>query len=454
MRRIQTLLIISFSLGFFLMQCRLDSPPPPDKSPQSSWEIIQQTIFEAKCTTCHVSGMSFAEQSDLILTEDVAYEQLMNRQPKNESARNYGLMLLSDKGLESLYTSFLWEKINVYDREHFYNDHPEYGEQMPLGGPPLTNGELEYIRKWILAGAPETGFVADAALLKDTSIYSPPPLEFEPLEPPVSGYQLHLGPFPVIPNYEREFFYYKELNNPEPIYVNRFQTRMRAGTHHFILYDFKNGGASPTPDEFRDLRHENGLYNFATIVSLQDQLFFYGTQWRETDYRLPEGVALRVEANKGFDMNSHYVNRTNDTTYGEIYTNIHTIPVNEVEHVAENLFLSNEDFTLPAGKKTTVSRTYTFGEKRNIFLLTSHAHEHMTDFKIYISGGSRNNELIYFTQDWQHPPLLQFNPPLVLNAGEGLKAVATYDNNTSEDLVYGLLSEDEMMIIFGAFYKD
>ena len=78
----------------------------------------------------------------------------------------------------------------------------------------------------------------------------------------------------------------------------------------------------------------------------------------------------------------------------------------------------------------------------------------MTDFKIYISGGSRNNELIYFTQDWQHPPLLQFNPPLVLNAGEGLKAVATYDNNTSEDLVYGLLSEDEMMIIFGAFYKD
>ena len=69
--------------------------------------------------------------------------------------------------------SFLWEKINVPDEEHFHSEHPFYGELMPLGAPYLTNGELSFIEKWILEGAPEEGIVADPGLLADNSVYEP-----------------------------------------------------------------------------------------------------------------------------------------------------------------------------------------------------------------------------------------------------------------------------------------
>ena len=42
---------------------------------------------------------------------------------------------------------------------------------MPLGLDFLTNGELEFIRQWIIAGA-ETGVVADESLLSDTTVYT------------------------------------------------------------------------------------------------------------------------------------------------------------------------------------------------------------------------------------------------------------------------------------------
>ena len=58
---------------------------------------------------CHVEGTSFAEQSGLILTEDIAYEELINVTPTNIHAAEDGLELLGTGGITSLYSSFLWE---------------------------------------------------------------------------------------------------------------------------------------------------------------------------------------------------------------------------------------------------------------------------------------------------------------------------------------------------------
>lgn len=448
---ISTILIV---LSVFLYQCKEDVPPPPVNQDTSTWEVVQGQIFQTNCVSCHTAGNSFAVQSDLVLTADEAYEQLIDRAPKNDAARNDGLLLLGTKGLESLYTSYLWEKINAKDQEHFYEDHTEYGEMMPLSAPFLTNGELAFIREWILAGAPETGVVADVALLEDTSRISRVTTGFKELEPPASGFQMHLGPFEVIPNYEREFFYYEPSGRNEDVFVSRIEISMRPGTHHFIMYDFLPGAQRPPENEYRDLRDQWGGYILSTVFTLEDQIFFYGTQWRQTDYRFPEGVALRLKAGHGLDMNSHYVNRSGDTVIGEVYTNVHTIPQNEVQHVAENIFLSNENFELPPNKVTTISKTWKFNERRHVFLLSSHAHEKLTEFRIFVVGGQRDGELVYYTNDWEHPPLLELDPVLTLEKDQGLRAEATYNNNTGETLKFGLLSQDEMMIIFGAYYTD
>ena len=79
------------------------------------------------------------------------------------------------------------EKVNINNEVHFYGEHPLYGEMMPLGGPYLTNGELDFIEDWIWAGAPESGIVADPIILNDNSTYEPP--DFQPLDPPELGMQ-------------------------------------------------------------------------------------------------------------------------------------------------------------------------------------------------------------------------------------------------------------------------
>jgi hypothetical protein len=76
----------------------------------------------------------------------------------------------------------------------------------------------------------------------------------------------------------------------------------------------------------------------------------------------------------------------------------------------------------------------------------------MREFRVEIVNGPRNGEVIYFTDDWEHPPILTLDPPLTLQAGQGLRLVTTYTNWRTIPVRFGLTSEDEMMILFGYFY--
>ena len=60
--------------------------------------------------------------------------------------------------------------------------------------------------------------------------------------------------------------------------------------------------------------------------------------------------------------------------------------------------------------------------------------------------------MIYTALDYEHPPILQLDPPLVLDVGQSLISRATYYNDTDNWVNFGLLSTDEMMIVFGLVY--
>ena len=424
---------------------------------QSTFDVIQTEVFDKNCTSCHVSGSSFATQSGLVLTSDVSYRQLIDVPPANSAARKDGFVRVSSRGLEGLHKSLLWEKINAPNREHFLNDHPEYGSMMPLGAPPLTNGQIELIRRWILAGAPRDSVLLDAVLLlRDESRYEPV-TEFEPLTDPVDGLAIRLGPFEVPKEFEREIFYFQPLNHTEDLFVDRFEISMRPGSHHFLLYTFDDGtppSAMPRERVYRDLRRLDGSLDYSHLETMQYHVFFGGTQWPRMNYEFPDGVALRLAAGQGLDLNSHYVNRTAETSSGEVHANLYTIPEDEVRHVAEQLVLNNMNILLPPLKSTTIERTFVFSKRHHIFMLMSHGHKHMQDFRAYAVGGPRDGDLVYVSYDWEHPPILELDPPLVLERGEGIRIQATFNNWTSRTLTFGLESEDEMMILFGYFYTE
>mgnify|MGYP003304644640 FL=1 len=458
MRTIHRILIGSMTC-LFASACSDNSnslePEPQEPEVTSTWDVIQTVILDKNCVECHVAGASFATQSDLVLTSNVAYSQLVNRTPNNPTARADGLTLVGTEGLASVGKSFLWEKINAPNQAHYFDDHPGYGALMPLGKPPLTNGELEFVLQWILAGAPSSGNVVDLGLLDDTERYEAP--EFEPLPVPTSGVQFHLGPWDVAPNFEREFFYYEPLNNDQPLFVNRVDMAMRPGSHHLILYDLSDNIPEilvPEPQVFREIRDANGNYIPSTLMITSHLNFVTGTQWPRMTYHYPPGVAMRIPADAGFDINAHYVNRSSEIIQGEIYANLHTVDSSQVEHVAERLFMNNLDINLPPNATTTLNKTFVVDNKVQIFQLFSHAHEHMTEFRVFIDGGPRDGELVYIAYDWEHPPILELNPTLTLEAGQGLRLQATYNNDTNSTINFGFLSSDEMMILFGAYYVD
>jgi len=426
-----------------------------DKS-QSTWALIQKNILQPNCVNCHAAGNSVAEQTGLILTADKAYSQLVNQQPKNSAALADGLMRIGNSGYESLSKSFFWEKINAPNEDHFYSDHPSYGGIMPPGpAKSLTYGQLEFVRQWIIQGAPEMGIVADEKLLDKTDRYASK--IFTPLPKPANGIQLHLAPFEVLPNYEREFFQFHELKNPKPVYINRIEVVMRPGSHHFILYSFDPRTPQPfkpIPNLDRDLRDKEGNYILQNLLPMRYHQFFTGTQWPQMDYQLPEGVALELPANTGLDLNSHYVNRTEHSLQGEAFVNLHYQNKKAIKHIAKIISFNHTDIELPPGQVTTLTKDFYFRESAQVFQLFSHAHELMTEFRVQAIGKQKGGQEIYFTDDWEHPPIMSYNPPMKFESGEGLRLMVTYNNIRNREVNFGFLSTDEMMILFGLYYND
>ncbi len=437
---------ISLACGMSFYSCQENQL----KVDNSTFGRIQSNILDTSCALsgCHLSksDASFL-QHDLVLEKSVSYENLVNRSPKNQNAVNDGLLRVKPFSSD---VSLLIHKIHSNSDAHHVSD---YGLPMPLGLELLPQGKVEFIRRWIEAGAPKEGNVVDdISLLDDTT---PQPENFEPLAPPASGIQINIDKFEVAPDFEREFFVYKKLGNTEDIYVNRVEIKMRQNSHHFLLYDF-NDEITTKPDlnVVRDIRNASGALNFQNMLPMLYHVYVAGAQTPYIDYQFPPGIALKFPADAALDFNSHYVNKQKVPIEGEVNVNFHTISAAAVVKVAKTLNLGNTAINLPPKQRTTLSKTFSMKSKTYIFALTSHTHQLGEKFVIKIAGGVRDGEVVYTNTDWHHPIIINFTNPIVLNAGEGLTSEITYNNINSTVVYFGLTSKDEMGIIFGYYYEE
>ena len=422
----------------------------PVKEDPSTFAIIQSEILNTSCAVsgCHSSSsdLSFL-QHELVLEKSVAYTNLVNRVPTHPNAKADGLLRVKPFSSDE---SLLFHKLHSNADDHHTSD---YGLPMPLGLELLSQGQVEFIRRWIEAGAPlEGNVVEDLSLLDDTT---PQPENFEPLSPPAAGIQINIDKFEVAPEFEREFFVYKKLGNAEDIYVNRVEIKMRQNSHHFLLYDFNDEIPNkPDLDVIRDIRNVSGSLNYQNMIPMLYHVYVAGSQTTYMDYQFPEGVALKFPAGAAIDFNSHYVNKQKVSIEGEVNVNLHTQPAGAITKVAKTLNLGNTNINLPPNQKTTLSKTFTMMSKTYIFALTSHTHQLGEKFVIKINGGPRNGEIVYTSTDWHHPVITNYDNPIILNPGEGLISEITYNNQKSVTVNFGLRSEDEMGIIFGYYYEE
>ncbi|QMW01158.1 monooxygenase [Spirosoma foliorum] len=432
-----------------LVSCSKKATESPNPTEVASFDLIQQKILTPSCATsgCHSSEKdgTFA-QHGLVLAAGVAYANLVGVDPKNSDAKADGIKRVKPyASLESL----LYHKLNISATHH---SGKQYGNPMPLGGNTLPDGQIEFIRRWIEAGAPKTGNVADVTILEDKTVTV---ATYEPLAVPTAGtgYQMAVPLFDVQPNFERELFTRKMVGNSQDIYVNRYETKMRSGSHHFVAYDFRSKSSLPNLNDIRDLRNPDNSLNILTALTMSNHVYLAGSQAQYQDYTFPAGAALLIPAGASFDLNSHFVNKTTSVMKGEAQINLYTVDKSTVKIVVQTLDLSNTNLTLPANTRVTMTKSFTFDKPRKVLTLTSHMHKLGEKFVIKIKGGTRDGEIVYTSTDWESPDIITFATPIDLKKGEGLTSEITYNNTTAKAVSFGLTSEDEMGIIFGYYYE-
>ncbi len=428
-----------------------DSASTAAPLPDGTFARIQRTIIEPQCVSCHRSGTSDARSSQLVLSADSAYAQLVGIASTQQLAKADRLLRVKPYRADS---SLLYHKLAWVPGHHSR----DYGTLMPMGtSKGLTVGQLEYVRRWIEAGAPRSGNVVDTVILADARTQT---ATFTPLAAPATGTGIQLGvdSFAVAPTSERELFVYRALSNPTELFVTRIQSRMRPGSHHLLLYTFDDTRTSypcnsrPPVNSVRDIRNGDGSLNLVNMLPMACHVFFAGAMTPDFDFRFPAGVALRLPPNATLDFNVHYVNRSPAPLPGQASANLYTVDKSQVTRVARTLNLANTSFSLPAKQRSTVRTVFTMAARTTVLALTSHMHSLGERSEIRVRRANGTETTVYENLDWEHPAFTTFETPLVLEAGDALVSVVTWNNVTDKTVAFGLSANDEMNIIFGYAY--
>ncbi len=423
---------------------------PPTTIPDGTFARIQREVLDPSCVSCHKTGDANARQSGLVLTADSSYQQLVGVPSLHQIAKADGMARIRAFRSDS---SLFYHKLAWIPGHHSR----DYGNLMPMGTVKgVTAGQLEYVRRWIEAGAPRTGHVADTLVLRDNRVQS---ATFTTLAAPTAaGMQLTVDSFTVSPLSERELFVMRRVGNASDLFITRIESRMRPGSHHLLLYTFDERNTAfpcntrPAADMVRDIRNRDGSLNIVNMLPMACHVYFAGAMTPDFDYRFPPGVALRLPANTLLDFNVHYVNRSPADLPGQAFANLYTADRSQVQIVARTLNYANTDLTLPPGKRTTITKVFPVNVRTSILGLTSHMHSLGERFEIRVRRVNGTETTVYTNTDWEHPGFLNFAAPLVLEAGDALVSVVTWNNVTSRTVSFGLSSNDEMDIIFGYAY--
>ncbi len=430
--------------------------PAPTRSPDptacehaaasypSTFAGIQDQIFDRHgCNqdACHGSAAAGA----LDLRADVAWAQLVERPA---AGSRLDRVEPGDRDL-----SYLWHKLLAASRPA---EAPTIsGSPMPIGSAPLDDDELELLRRWIYAGAPATGTVADTAELLDACLPPPEPITITPLPPPPpeEGVQLVMPSFPLPAGREREvcFASIMDFTGQVPEWaldesgthfrVSSSALRQDPQSHHLILSLYT--GTAPTSDPSfgqwtcsgGDLDGQEcdpnlrgscaaglcvsqaidtpgcigfGPRDAGTAVS--DQIVV-AQQSQETQV-LPVGTYREIPLRALVFWNSHAFNVTgsNHRMNGRInwtFARDATVPVVPIFASHELLGMS-----VPAFDRQTMCTTLPLPERARLFNLLGHTHKRGKRFWADDPSGN----LIYENFVYNDPVNQYYNPPLAFDS--------------------------------------
>ena len=269
------------------------------------------------------------------------------------------------------------------------------------------------------------------------------------LAKPESGLQLQTPIFDVAPGTERQHCYWFKLPSNVDIAVVKFEVRYLTGSHHMNLFqtdkDFPDGDG----DCLRGVFSPMGTNGYNLIV---------GSQSESLDWKLPEGVAVKVKARKQLMLQTHYVNAATQGTplgKGRVKINLHTErDASKIKQHMGTVFANNVNIAIPPRESRSFTTSCSIPSEVKVAALTGHFHSRGKTFSINLSpDGVTAKDELYRSRAWDEPPFKVLDPPAALPAGGALQYTCDFTNPTDREIKFGPeVEKDEHCNLFAYIY--
>lgn len=404
------------------------------KTFDSTYELIQEAIFENRgCTsvTCH---NSVDAAGDLDLSADVSWDNLIEQAATSVPPGVIPGLKRVVPGQKD--QSLLFLNLAAGTLPHQWNAPLR---AMPIGLEPLTTDELEAVREWIEQGAPREGTVPGTGELLDACLPPARPIPIVPLPAPAPevGRQVRMPKWVMPAGSEDEvcFASYFDISEGIPAkYLSedglrfrfrRNQIRQDPLSHHLIInyyagtapYDHSSWGeyrcrggeregetCAPTDLAFcgeglcgSEPRRSIACVGYGPPDSQTARLPFSGTQEASFDQTYPAGVFGELPTKGLLIWNSHAFNLTDEAGKLEAWVNFEFAEPEDQIHVVRPIFNTGAIFgmTVPAFEAREICNHQEFPANARLFQLNSHNHQRGKRFRVfegrYVCNGGAND---------------------------------------------------------------
>lgn len=279
---------------------------------------------------------------------------------------------------------------------------------------------------------------SEPVVLPDTTGGDP---TFEDLLPPPEGegFQMAMSA-QVEPGEEAWTCAVYTSPNGEVANVNRVEFQQTQGMHHLTL------STSLSPD---GVGAPEGTYRCEDVYTgafMEDQVMMFGDSGNDSGVlQLPPGVVAMVPAAIPVVHEVHFLNATDAPIELRSVVNVYTIPSEEVVDGVWGGSVRDENIHVPAGAVDHVEWSRcVFNRDVEVHFLAAHQHALGERFTIAPFDGVAVGDILFENTDWRDPMVTQYDPPLVVPAGQGFEWACHWSNPAEDEVTYGLTAADEM----------
>ncbi|MDD9934929.1 MAG: hypothetical protein OXT09_15065 [Myxococcales bacterium] len=225
-------------------------------------------------------------------------------------------------------------------------------------------------------------------------------------------------------------------------YVDRIEAAMTSGAQDLIVSAARVGSET---EAIMDVGSRVPCTRAGEAFG-EDLAQLTATQHLYDDHRFPEGVGKVVHGGQKIAIDYHYVGLAESDAElipAKVKVNFHAVDEAAVRQVAHTANFHNLTIYTPPGGQSSHLAECMVDEEVLVGELARRTQARGTGFSVWLRGGERDGELIWYSAD-PNDSVHELLEPMRLLPGEGFRFQCDYQNNTDLELRFGVNATDEM----------